>query len=168
MKVSLKALLATMFSFGVLFSLNASAGVTNVNVHVHNPCRSAGKQCFQLDIYLDGNLAKTCVTSPGDPNAGTKSFRGTNTPEFNPGRFTSINGAGYVSHRGDPMPYAMHIDGTGFAVHGSALRVDGTKASHGCMRLKTPCAKELNHWMRESRDAGGSRQIIVEDTKARY
>jgi hypothetical protein len=164
---SIKGLFLAVFSFAILFSANA-AFARDVEVHVHNPCRSKGQQCFQLDIYLDGALAKSCVTSPGNPAAGSKSFPGSNTPEYVRARFTSINGPGYHSHRGDAMPYAMHINSSGYAVHGSSLTVNGKKASHGCMRVKNECAKALNGWMKEARNSGGLMEITVEDTKARY
>lgn len=150
-----------------MFAFNAHAEKFDVEVSVHNPCRSQDKQCFILDVYLNGDLAASWATSPGNPN-NNAGFNGSNTPEYTRANFTSANDAGYESHRDDPMPYAMHINGSGYAVHGSGLAVDGTKQSHGCLRLKTPNAKQLNEWVKQAMNTGGLRTITVRDTTVKY
>lgn len=141
-----------------------SAKALDVEAHVHNPCKAQGKQCFVMDVYLDGKATARFVTSPGLPSGG--SFPGVNTPLFNGARFTSTNGPGYRSaKRRDAMPYAMHINGTGFAAHGGPYTVNGKKASHGCLRLKDANAKQLNAWVREAKATGGLHTITVQDTK---
>ncbi len=156
-----------LFAAISLIAVNAHAGKLDVEVSVHNPCRSQNKQCFVLDVYLNGALSASWATSPGNPN-NNAGFKGSNTPEYTSATFTSANAANYESHRSDPMPYAMHINGSGYAVHGSSLKVDGTKQSHGCLRLKTPNAKQLNEWVKQAMKTGGLRTITVRDTKASY
>lgn len=151
-----------------VFTFNAHAEKFDVEVSVHNPCRPQNKQCFILDVYLNGTLSASWTTSPGDPN-NNEGFKGSDTPEYVRATFTSANAAGYKSHvRNDPMPYAMHINSTGYAVHGSSLAVDGAKRSHGCLRLKTPNAKQLNEWVKKAMNSGGLRSITVRDTKVKY
>jgi hypothetical protein len=156
-----------LFLLMSVFAFNAHAEKLDVEVSVHNPCRPQNKQCFLLDVYLNGVLSASWTTSPGNP-ANNKGFKGTNTPEYTSANFTSANEADYESHREDPMPYAMHINNTGYAVHGSSLAVDGTKKSHGCVRLKTPNAKQLNEWVKQAMKSGGLRTITVRDTKVEY
>lgn len=66
------------------------------------------------------------------------------------------------------MPYAMHIQNTGFAIHGSLDTVNGKKASHGCLRLKVKDAAQLNAWVREARETSGYAVITVMDTEKKY
>lgn len=120
-----------------------------------------------MDVYLKGALEASWVTSPGNPN-NNAGFKGSNTPEYTNANFTSTKKGGYISSRGDPMPYAMHINGTGYAVHGSSLAVDGAKRSHGCLRIKTPNAKILKGWVKEAKRTGGLTTITVRDTKRSY
>ncbi len=161
----MKLTLFSIFASTLMFAQGASA--LDVEVSVHNPCASSNTQCFQMDVYLNGALTESWVTSPGNPN-NNAGFKGSNTPEYTAAKFTRINGRGYISGRGDPMPYALHINGSGYAVHGSSLAVNGAKASHGCLRLKTPNAKKLNEWVREAKKSGGLMQITVRDTQRSY
>ncbi|MCC6138260.1 MAG: L,D-transpeptidase [Bdellovibrionaceae bacterium] len=160
----MKLFIFSLIPLSMFFAQSASA--LDVEVSVHNPC-APSKQCFQMDVYLDGSLTETWVTSPGNPN-NNSGFKGSNTPEYTAANFTSTKKAGYVSSRGDSMPYAMHINGTGYAVHGSSLAVDGKKRSHGCLRIKTPNAKKLNAWVREAKSTGGLTTVTVRDTTLSY
>lgn len=124
--------------------------------------------CFRMEVYLNDVLVARWATSPGDPN-NNAGFKGVNTPKYtdrnlNRGR---IMGAGYVSGRGDAMPYAMFILGsqgqnTGFAVH--AGHVTGEKESHGCIRLEYENAKILNSWVRAAIKNGGPTTISTSHT----
>ena len=124
--------------------------------------------CYRMDIYLNGNLVARWGTSPGDPN-NNADFNGVNTPKMTNRslNLSRIMGSGYVSGRGDSMPYAMFILGskgqsTGFAVH--AGNVTGNKESHGCIRLEYANAKTLNAWVRQAKANGGPLTITTHHT----
>lgn len=162
----MKSVLSLIITYAII-GFSQAAQALDVEVHVHNPCRKDGKQCFQMDVWLDAKLSATWITSPGKPSGG--SFPGENTPEFNVGIFTSAHDKGYHSfQRGDAMPYAMHINKTGFAVHGSYDTVNGSKASHGCLRIKPENAAKLNAWVREANKTGGLKTNFVQDTTINY
>jgi lipoprotein-anchoring transpeptidase ErfK/SrfK len=108
-------------------------------------------------------------TSPGDPYNDQPNFNGVNTPKWTNRSLnrSRIKGSGYVSGRGDSMPYAMFVLGsegqnTGFAVH--AGEVTGEKESHGCVRLEYSNAQTLNSWVLEAIANGGPTTITTNHT----
>jgi hypothetical protein len=105
-------------------------------------------QCYRMDVYLNGELAARWAASPG--TTGQRDFPGEYTPQWARATLNKsrIMGHGYVSRRGDAMPYAMFINygNGGFAVH--AGEVTGRRESHGCVRLQYDKAKLLNSWVR--------------------
>lgn len=169
-------LILTVFSVNSMAEESGFTQKTDVDVQVSNPCRASGGQCFKMNVYFvqtnaDGSqkrdLKTTWSTSPGNPTIKGE-FPGENTPEFTNASFTSIHDKNYTSaKRKDPMPYAMHINNTGFAIHGGYL-VTGKKLSHGCLRLQTSNAKQLNDWVKKSRASGGVQKVTVRDTTVDY
>lgn len=105
-----------------------------------------------LNLYVDGVLKISTPTSTGKP--------GFKTPDFdtNPnGRiyrvYSSTKYPGYNN-----MPFAVFIQG-GFAIHGAPGSEDahlGQVASHGCVRIRTTVAEELNEIVSEAVKENGN------------
>lgn len=94
-----------------------------------------------LNLYRDGELILTTRTSTGRP--GTHA-----TPNFD----TNPNGRIYQIYSSktypgyNNMPFAVFIQG-GFAIHGAPGKEDsqlGTPVSHGCVRVRTSVAQQIN------------------------
>lgn len=146
--------------------------ITSVHMEVYDMARTdlgcTYDVCYRMEIYLNDQLVARWATSPGDPNNDV-GFNGVNTPRYNNRSLnrSRIMGSGYVSGRGDSMPYAMFILGskgqnTGFAVHAGV--VTGEKESHGCVRLQYEYAQVLNSWVREAIKNGGPTTISTSHT----
>lgn len=148
------------------------ADISSVEIYLYDMARTelgcSDNQCYRIDVVLNGVQVARWAASPGNPN-NTDGFQGVNTPAYN-GRsldMKRIMGSGYVSSRGDAMPYAMFILGssgqaTGFALH--AGHVTGRKESHGCIRLEYANAQQLNAWIKEVKANKGSAKIWAEHT----
>jgi L,D-transpeptidase catalytic domain len=146
--------------------------IESVHMEVYDMARTdlgcSYSVCYRMEIYLNNQLVARWGTSPGDPN-NDAGFNGVNTPKMTDRSLnrSRIMGSGYVSGRGDAMPYAMFILGskgqnTGFAVH--AGEVTGQKESHGCVRLEYKNAKTLNAWVRQAIANGGPTTITTHHT----
>lgn len=93
-----------------------------------------------LNLYKDGQLVLTTRTSTGRAGFDTPNF------DTNPnGRiyqvYSSKTYPGYNN-----MPFAVFIQG-GFAIHGAPGKEDaqlGRPASHGCVRVRTSVAQQIN------------------------
>lgn len=148
------------------------ADITDVHMEVYDMARTdlgcGSAVCFRMEVYLNDVLVARWATSPGNPN-NTAGFKGVNTPKYTNRSLNKsrLMGPGYVSGRGDAMPYAMFILGsqgqdTGFAVHAGV--VTGEKESHGCIRLQYANAQMLNAWVKEGKKNGGSLTISTSHT----
>jgi len=165
-----KAVTITLFAMLATIDFASAKGCQagDVELFVHNPCKGNGKECFVLEFFLNGRSMRTYEVSPGNRSKGSKSFPAANTPVMTEMPLTSAMNRGYKSNkRRDPMPYAMHINGTGFAVHGSWDTVNGWRQSHGCVRMHVEEAKELNCYVKAARAAGKTAVITTRDTLGR-
>lgn len=166
-------LLSSSLSFGfegTFFDENLVPNtIESVHMEVFDMARSeigcSYNTCFRMDIYLNGVFVARWGTSPGDPNNNV-GFNGVNTPRYNARSLNRnrIMGPGYVSGRGDSMPYSMFILGsqgqnTGFAVHAGV--VTGEKESHGCVRLEYANAQRLNAWVKKAIQNSGPTTITT-------
>lgn len=146
--------------------------ITDVHMEVFDMARTdlgcSYDICYRMEVYINDVLVARWATSPGDPN-NDEGFNGVNTPKYTNRSLNKdrLMGAGYVSGRGDAMPYAMFILGskgqnTGFAVHAGV--VTGLKESHGCIRLEYANAQMLNAWVKAGKKNGGSLTISTSHT----
>ncbi|MCC6138258.1 MAG: L,D-transpeptidase [Bdellovibrionaceae bacterium] len=125
--------------------------------------------CFRMEVYVNDVLVARWATSPGDPYNDQPGFNGVNTPKYNNRSLnrSRIMGPGYISGKGDSMPYSMFILGsqgqnTGFAVHAGV--VTGLKESHGCVRLEYANAQKLNSWVKQAIKNKGPTTISTQHT----
>lgn len=174
--ISVIILLNTTLAFGfenTFFNSDSVPDVvTSVHVEVYDMAKSnigcSFDVCYRMEVYLNNQLVARWATSPGDPNNDVD-FNGVNTPKYTERSLNRarIMGSGYVSSRGDAMPYAMFILGskgqnTGFAIHSGV--VTGQKESHGCIRLEYANAQILNKWVRSAIKNNGPTTITTHDT----
>lgn len=110
-----------------------------------------------LNLYVDGVLTLTSPTSTGRPGFATPNF------DTNPnGRIYQIySSSKYPGYNN--MPFAIFIQG-GFAIHGAPGSEDaqlGRVASHGCVRVRTSKAQEINRIVSQAvKEAGGSTKTV--------
>lgn len=147
--------------------------ITSVHMEVFDMAQTdlgcSSSVCFRMEVYLNDVLVARWATSPGDPTNDQPGFNGVNTPKYTNRSLNKsrLMGPGYISGKGDAMPYAMFILGsqgqnTGFAVHAGV--VTGEKESHGCVRLEYANAQMLNAWTKEGKKNGGPLTITTNHT----
>jgi lipoprotein-anchoring transpeptidase ErfK/SrfK len=111
----------------------------------------------QMNLYEDGVLKVTSPTSTGRAGFATPNF------ETNPnGRIYQVySSSKYPGYNN--MPFAVFIQG-GFALHGAPGSEDkelGHVASHGCVRLRTSKAQEVNAYVSAAvKAAGGTTKTV--------
>lgn len=137
-----------------------------------NECNDS--QCFRLNIYINGDHVAQWMVSPGRPHSGS-SFRGNYTPAYSNGTPYStwrIYRSGYVSSRGDSMPWAAfweRNDGGHTVIATHCGHVTGRRESHGCVRMVCSGArndaKRLNLWVRAAQANGGEAISYTFDTR---
>lgn len=172
--IAVLLLSSTAFGFEKTFLDEAAipADINSVHMEVYDMARTdlgcSFDICYRMEVFINNVLVARWATSPGDPNNDVD-FNGVNTPKYDNRSLNKdrLMGSGYVSGRGDPMPYAMFILGskgqnTGFAIH--AGNVTGLKESHGCIRLEYANAQMLNAWVKEGKKNGGALTITTHHT----
>lgn len=89
----------------------------------------------RMEVYVDGNLTHTWPVSTGREDFDTPT--GTYTTQWLDKDHRS------QKYDDAPMPYSVFFRG-GYAVHGTtSIGMLGRRASHGCVRLSTPNARQL-------------------------
>lgn len=88
-----------------------------------------------MEVYVDGNLTHTWPVSTGREDFATPT--GTYTTQWLDKDHRS------QKYDDAPMPYSVFFHG-GYAVHGTtSIGMLGRRASHGCVRLSTPNARQF-------------------------
>lgn len=176
--LSILLLSATAFGFAGTFENDTIPDqINDIQLHVFNYAETAegraacgSSQCFRVKVILNGDVTAVWPVSPGKPHYGTKHV-GIYTPEYN-GRSihsTHVYGRNYTSYKYKySMPYVMYMRSstgslTGVGFHAGV--VDGTRLSHGCIRMRMADVKELNSWVREAFANGGDVRVWSRGTR---
>ncbi len=155
---------------------NIPKHIKDVKIKVYNYASTqkgrahcGSSQCYRMNVIVNGKHIATWATSPGKrqrhidpPSSHTPEYKGRS---IHPKHIYNKNYTSWI-HKYE-MPYAMYIKNrrgrlSNYAIHGGPT--DGTKRSHGCIRLRTKHARLLNKWVKQAFRNGGRARVWADDT----
>jgi lipoprotein-anchoring transpeptidase ErfK/SrfK len=133
---------------------------------------SASQACARVTIHVDLDTQRMRVVKPDGESVVWKISSGRDGYETPTGAFTVQRmDADHLSdeYDGAPMPCSIFFS-RGLAIHGTYERGLGRPASHGCIRLSVPNARQLYSWVEQygatieiTGEAGGGAVVISGD-----
>ncbi|MGH1469511.1 MAG: L,D-transpeptidase [Bdellovibrionales bacterium] len=148
--------------------------VQDLKIDIYNYAETAegraacgARECFRMDVFINDEQIATWATSPGKPHPGTNHV-GVYTPEYEGRSIHSghVYGRDYISYKFKySMPYVMYLRSNKLGIGIHAGVVNGTRLSHGCIRLVTEDARRLNQWVREVFRNGGDARVWARGTR---